>query len=229
VPDWLKDFLGGQASASPSRDSRDRAESAAPVELPLQNEPTEPPSLPSDGDAKDGPPEPPRVDHLAIVKAAIRARPADVLDRPWKVAVNGLEAFLAGGHGDEALGVGWTKDELFAVPPLWSRVDLTGVGLMIGDGQVISISSSRIGIRTPNGSEQGFYRRPTVDYAVAYKAHLGLNRHETDAGNQEAQLRALERTVNLYREHHPGCSIEEAKAAVTAAIGRSSTKETTTS
>jgi hypothetical protein len=62
---------------------------------------------------------------------------------------------------------------------------------------------------------------PQPDYALAYRTHLALNRHETEAGNEEARLRAIERTVRLYLEHHPDCSIDEAKVKVLAAIASS--------
>jgi hypothetical protein len=121
-------------------------------------------------------------------------RPPDVNNPQWEVAMKGLRSFIERGHGDEALRLGWPHSELFAVPPLWSRVDLCGAALMIGDGEVISVTSSRIGIRTPNGSEQGYYRKPTVDYERLKR--LGL-----DAGKEEIRLRAVEHAVNVHERN----------------------------
>jgi hypothetical protein len=155
-----------------------------------------------------------------LLQSVEAARPRDVDDVHWQTALRGLRAFLAAGHGDEAERLGWPRDELFAIPPVWSRVDLCGVGLLIGDCEVTEVTPTRIGIRTASGAPQAFYRRPQPNYAVAYKAHLALNRHETEAGNQEARLRAIERVVGLYRQHHPNCTIDEAKVAVLQALAQ---------
>jgi hypothetical protein len=161
--------------------------------------------------------------HRPLLDNVERRCPSDVSGGQWQTAMDGLWVFLAAGYGDEALRLGWPHDELFAVPPLWSRVDLCGAGLLIGDGEVISITSSRIGIRTPNGSEQGFYRKPTVDYALVVRERLkqlGL-----DAGKEEFRLRAVEHAVNVCRAN-TGLDLESAKKLVLTAIN--STKETTT-
>jgi hypothetical protein len=149
-------------------------------------------------------------------------RPPDVSDDRWETALDGLRAFIAAGYGAEAERLGWPRDELYAVPPLWSRVDLCGVGLAIGDREVISVAADRIQIKASSGSVLSFYRKPQPDYAVAYRAHLARSRCETEAGNQEAHLRAIEAAVNLWRGHHPGADLETAKAAVLAAITSSS-------
>ena len=99
-------------------------------------------------------------------------RPPDVSDGHWEVALRGLRSFIELGYGDEALRLGWPPDELYAVPPVWSRVDLCGVGLAIGDRQVVSITPTEIRIKTPSGGTLAFYRKPAVDYRVAYEAHL---------------------------------------------------------
>jgi hypothetical protein len=143
-------------------------------------------------------------------------RPPDVTDVHWAAALRGLRAFLAAGHGDEAERLGWPKAELYAVPPLWSRVDLCGAGLLIGDREVIGITSSEIRIKTSSGATLAFYGRPQVDYAVAYRARLKLVGE--DAGRAEFQLRALEATVGLYLSNNPDADIDTASAAVRAAI-----------
>jgi hypothetical protein len=143
-------------------------------------------------------------------------RPPDVSDGQWEIALRGLQAFIANGHSAEALRLGWPRSELFAVPPVWARVDLCGVGLLIGDCEVTEVTSTRIQIKTSSGAVQAFYRRPEIDYGLAYRtrlASIGL-----DAQKEEFQLRTLEAVVNLYRSHHPGSDIDAAKVAVLAVI-----------
>jgi hypothetical protein len=159
--------------------------------------------------------KPELVERLRLLKAVEVARPPDVTDAQWKVAVEGLRAFLAGGHGDEAERLGWPKAELYRVPKLWSQISLTGAGLLIGDAEVVEITAARIGIKTLGGASQAFYRRPEIDWAVVYRARLKLS--GLDAVSEEPQLRALEFAVREYRRHH-GVDLKDAKAAVLAAI-----------
>ena len=119
-------------------------------------------------------------------------RPPDVTEAHWEVALRGLRSFLANGHGDEAERLGWLKDELYAVPAVWSRVDLCGAALLIGDREVIGITPNEIRIRTASGSTLAFYRKPQVDYALAYRARIKMAGE--DASKQEVQLRAVEAT-----------------------------------
>jgi hypothetical protein len=144
------------------------------------------------------------------------ARPPDVSDARWQAALRGLQAFVARGWGQKAEALGWTRDELFAVPKLWSRIHLTGVALLIADNEVTAVTPTEIRIKTASGANQGFYRKPAADYGVVYRSHLLRGRCETDAGNQEAHLRAVEHAVNLACSH--GLGPEEAKRAVLAAI-----------
>ena len=154
--------------------------------------------------------------HLNLLSRVEEARPPDVNRAQWDEAMRGLRTFLATGQADEALSHGWPEDELFWVPELWSQIHLCGVGLLIGDREVTEVTASRIGIKTASGSPQGFYRKPQVDYGLAYRERikqLGL-----DASKEEFRLRAVEATVNLYRANHPEVGIDASKAAVLAAI-----------
>jgi hypothetical protein len=160
--------------------------------------------------------KPPQEDQRALLEAAARARPPDVKDAHWEAALRGLKAFLEAGHGAEALRLGWPKDELYAVPLLWSRIDSCGAALLIGDREIVNITSAEIRIKAASGSTLAFYRKPQVDYGVAYCARLKMV--GDDAYKEEFQLRALEATVSLYRSNHPGVDIDAAKAAVVAAI-----------
>ena len=165
--------------------------------------------------------------HGPLLADVERRRPSDVSGGQWQTAMDGLWVFLAAGYGAEAERLGWPRDELYAVPPLWSRVELCGAGLLVGDREVTEVTPDAIVIRTASGAVQRIYRRPKVDYRVAYEAHLKSTRGNYKPDSEEAHLRALERTVFLFRNDNPDANLEEAKAAVLAAIGRSSTEETT--
>ena len=149
-------------------------------------------------------------------------RPPDVADTHWATAMRGLRAFLAAGHGDQALRLGWTRDELYAVPSHWPNVSQTGAALLIGDRDVVDITPNEIRIKTAPDVTTAFYRGSQVDYGVAYRARL--KQIGDDALDEENRLRALEATVALYRANNPGGGIDAANAAVRAAIN--SAKET---
>jgi hypothetical protein len=82
-------------------------------------------------------------------------RPPDVSDDRWQAALRGLSAFVAGGWADQAEALGWTRDELFAAPLVWSRVDLCGVGLLIGDREIVGVTPNEIRIKTASGRDDG--------------------------------------------------------------------------
>jgi hypothetical protein len=155
--------------------------------------------------------------HFPLLYDIEEARPDDVNDAQWDVAMRGLRTFLATGRPDEALRLGWTKDELYAVPPVWARGDLCGVGPLIGDREVVEVTPTEIRIKTASGATLAFYRKPEVDYGLVYSERLKLV--GGDANKEEPRLRAVEYVINFYRSHHD-CSLEDAKAAVTAAIKR---------
>jgi hypothetical protein len=159
--------------------------------------------------------------HFPLLYDIEEARPHDVNDAGWDVAMRGLRTFLATGKADDALRLGWTEGELFRVPPVWTRVDLCGTALLIGDREVTGITSSAIQIKTASGATQSFYRKPVIDYGLVYSERLKLL--GGDANKEEPRLRAVEYVVNFYRSHHD-CSLENAKSAVTAAIKRGTAK-----
>jgi hypothetical protein len=137
--------------------------------------------------------------------------------------MDGLWVFLAAGYGAEAERLGWPRNELYAAPPLWSRADLCGAALLIGDREVVNISLTEIRIKTASGATLGIYRKPQVDYGLVFRERLKLL--GGDAAKEEPQLRAMEFAVNFYRSNHTDCSFEGGRAAVLAAIA---TKEMTT-
>ena len=130
--------------------------------------------------------------------------------------MSGVRTFLATGGADEAMRLGWPHEELFTVPPLWSRVDLCGAGLLIGDREVADITADAIKIKTASGATLSLYRRPQPDLALVYRERLKALR---GLGGDEPLFRAFDFTVNFCREHS-GCDLEEAKARVRAAIAK---------
>jgi hypothetical protein len=164
--------------------------------------------------------------HLNLLLRIERAKPNNVNEAQWEEAMRGLRTFLATGHADEALRLGWPEDELFCVPELWSQIHLCGAALLIGDREVVGITAAEIRIRTASGSTLAFYRKPAVDYGVAYRARI--KELGDDGLKEEPRLRAFESVVGLYLTNHPGIGVDEAKAAVQIAIAQETTKETTT-
>ena len=84
--------------------------------------------------------------------------PADCTDDRWREATSGLERFLAGGWGDKAALIGWTPQELYRVPPLWSRIDLTGAALLVGDRRITAVTADNIVIESRSASQLRFRR-----------------------------------------------------------------------
>ncbi len=78
--------------------------------------------------------------------------------------------------------------------------------------------------KTASGAIQSFYRKPTADYRLVYETRRKLLKR--DVSEDEAHCRAYEWAVSVFRDNHRDASLEDAKAAVLAAIKRSSTKET---
>jgi hypothetical protein len=109
---------------------------------------------------------------MAMVRAraaasdAMRApAPPDCDDKRWSAAVRGLRAFVEKGWADVASALGWTPEELYRVPPVWSRVDLTGAALMLEGKSVVAVTTDSIVIETPSGARQRFYRVSRVRLA----------------------------------------------------------------
>jgi hypothetical protein len=140
-----------------------------------------------------------------------------VTDDRWQEAADGLWVFVASGHADEALRLGWLHDELFAVPPLWANVALCGAALLIDDREVIEVTSAAIRIKPASGAILSFYRKPQPNYRLVYETRRkALARN---LGDDEAHFRAFDHAVNFCREH-TGLGVEEAKKLVRAAIAK---------
>jgi hypothetical protein len=159
-----------------------------------------------------------RADATAIVSNAMDHRPPDVVEAHWRTALIGLRKFIADGGLDQARRCGWTDDELLSVPPVWSRGDLCGAGLLIGDAEVVSITPTEIRIKVPvSGSVQAFRRAPTIDYALVFRSRLQQIAGNYSAGSEEARLRAIEHTVAEYRRN-TGADLAAATVAVQAVL-----------
>ena len=92
-------------------------------------------------------------------RAALNAEaPPDCLPQRWVTAQEGLHRFVSDGWGDQAALLGWSVNELYRVPPLWSRVDLAGAALLIADRRVIAVTEASLAIETPTGSQLKFRR-----------------------------------------------------------------------
>jgi hypothetical protein len=76
----------------------------------------------------------------------------------WQIVIDGLRRFVSEGWADQAALLGWTKEELYRVPQLWSQIWLTGAALMIGDRKVIAVTADNIVIETSAGSTLKFRR-----------------------------------------------------------------------
>ena len=143
------------------------------------------------------------------------ARPSDASDAQWQAALRGLQRFVAAGHGDQAEAAGWSRDELYAAPPLWARVDLTGAALLVGDNAVVAVTPSEIRIRTPSGATQAFSRKPEVDYGLMFDSRF--NQLVGSVGSSEARLRAREATIREFQRLN-NVGLEDAKRAVDSII-----------
>jgi hypothetical protein len=86
--------------------------------------------------------------------------PPDAYETGWRLAQAGLKRFLTEGWGDRCIALGWTSDELFAVPKLWRQIHLTGAGLLLADKKVVAATSESIVAESLiTGSRLRFRRR----------------------------------------------------------------------
>ena len=90
-------------------------------------------------------------DLLRILAGREAARTAANLDDLRKLLIRD-------GWSDQATLLGWTAEELYRVPPVWARVDLTGAALMTGDRRVIAVTGTSIALEALSGSRLKFRR-----------------------------------------------------------------------
>ena len=143
------------------------------------------------------------------------SRPPDVSDNHWQTALRGLRAFLTAGHGDEAERLGRPRDELYRVPERWSQIHLCGAALLIGDSEVIEVTSTEIGLKiTVSGSIQTFRRPPAIDYALIYRSRLKQIAGNYRGDSDEPHFRAVEWAIAEFRRNNPDADLRRASAAV---------------
>jgi hypothetical protein len=94
----------------------------------------------------------------AVKLAIANDPPPDCDPRKWRTAVEGARRFVADGWSDKAALMGWTAEELYSVPLLWSRIDLCGAALLIGERRVIAVTEASIAVETYSGSRLKFRR-----------------------------------------------------------------------
>jgi hypothetical protein len=79
--------------------------------------------------------------------------------KAWARAVVGQRRFVEEGWADKARACGWSDTGLFALPPLWSRLDLTGCAWLIGERRILSVTAETIAIEPSGGAQLTFYRK----------------------------------------------------------------------
>jgi hypothetical protein len=201
-----------------SQNSKNRSDSTKLTKASdADDEPTKLTKPPSNDPLSDEPTKltkPLSGEHAALLRTIESAHPPDVGDGQWEVALRGLRAFLAAGHADEALRLGWSHDELFRIPPAWSCISECGAALMIGDAEVIGISAEKIQIKTASGATQSFTRRPEPDLVLAYRANYAALRR--DLKHEDAEPAAYDRVVALCQS--TGLDLETSKQRALAAM-----------
>ena len=58
----------------------------------------------------------------------------------------------------EALGCGWTRDELFALSEAFAKLSRQGAAWLVGDATVTEITANAITIRSATGATKRIYR-----------------------------------------------------------------------
>jgi hypothetical protein len=62
-------------------------------------------------------------------------------------------------YAPEAVQLGWSLDELFAIAEPFARVDLQGAAWFIGDATVVEVTAAAITLRRSSGSTTRIYRK----------------------------------------------------------------------
>lgn len=92
-------------------------------------------------------------------KATFDAKPPlNCSEERWARTLHGLQSFVGEGWGDQAALLGWTHEELYRVPPVWGRIDLTGAALLAGRRTIVAVTEASIAIETLLGSRLKFRR-----------------------------------------------------------------------
>jgi hypothetical protein len=94
----------------------------------------------------------------ALARQEALQSPLDCPPPRWEAAQRGFKSFVEDGWADRALAAGWTAEELFRLPLLWSQIAETGVAWLIGDWRTVEVTSKAITVETPSGSRLKFRR-----------------------------------------------------------------------
>ncbi len=84
--------------------------------------------------------------------------PDDVSPERFKRLRQGAVRF-ASRWAAEAVRLGWSLDELFAIAEPYANVSLQGAAWFVGDPDVIEVTAAAITVRTASGASQRIYRR----------------------------------------------------------------------
>jgi hypothetical protein len=96
-----------------------------------------------------------------VASLCAAANPPSILSSRWRELVGNAARFLDR-WGASAAALGWTVEDLFgchAEAPL-ARVDLQGLVLLVGTGEVVAITDATATIKTGSGSLLIFRRTP---------------------------------------------------------------------
>jgi hypothetical protein len=90
----------------------------------------------------------------------LRSRPCPDGFAPqrWAVLCNGV-AHFARQWATQAVSLGWTFDELFALAEPFANVSLQGDAWFVGDSKVTALTADSMTLRTEGGATQRIYRK----------------------------------------------------------------------
>jgi hypothetical protein len=100
------------------------------------------------------------ISDLRPIVEALRSRPS-----PDGITPDGFERLRQGAlrfaveYAPEAVRLGWSLDELFAIAEPFARVDLQGAAWFIGDATVNDVTAAAITLRRSSGSTTRVYRK----------------------------------------------------------------------
>jgi hypothetical protein len=91
-----------------------------------------------------------------------RPRPEHMSIERWACACRGAEEF-ARRWAANAMSLGWTFDELFALVEPLANVSRQGAAWFVRDSTVTAVTADAITLRTEGGATQRIYRKPYVE------------------------------------------------------------------
>ena len=92
-------------------------------------------------------------------RAALNAEPPlDCSPQCWAAARLGLQNFVVGNWGDQAILLGWSIQELYNVPELWGQIHRCGCALLLNDRKVVAVTAESIAIASLHGAVLKFRR-----------------------------------------------------------------------